>query len=502
MAFPEVATVMGKAGRAETATDPAPLSMFETVVALRPRSEWRRGMTRRKLEEEIDRALAFPGMQNALTMPIRARVDMLTTGIRTPVGLKVFGDDLARIEQVAAQIEERLRSLPGTRSVYAERESLGVYLDFVPDRAALARYGLRVTDVTDVLETAVGGMVVDQTVEGRERFTVNVRYPRDLRVSREGLERILVPVRGELARPERGGRGMRAAAGPPPDAMGTGTGMGMGAAAQETPGAAAGVQPRGRAQVPLAQLGRLLVRPGPPMIKNEDAVLVSYVYVDTDEGDLGGYVERARAALEGLVLPPGYRLQWTGQYEFLERVRGRLALLVPLTLLLVAGILYLQFGRLGQVVLVMGTVPFSLVGSFWLLYLLGFNTSVAVWVGLIALVGIGAETSTIMVAYLDQAHDRWHAQGRLRTAADLLACAQEAALLRLRPVLMTVTTNLVGLVPIMLATGPGADVAKRIASPMFGGVITLSILTLVVVPAAWVTWRRRSIAPAPPVAGT
>jgi copper/silver efflux system protein len=480
--FPEVESVLGKAGRAETATDPAPLSMFETVIVLKPRSEWREGMTRERLESALSAALELPGFQGALTMPIKARVDMLTTGIRTPVGVKVFGDDLERIEEVGREIEARLRDVPGTRSVFADRETLGTYVDFIPDRKALARYGLTVMDVMGQVETAIGGMVVDQVIEGRQRFTINVRYPRELRTDLATLERVLVPV-GAGGGVSGGGAGM--------------AGMGSGAGGM---GGAAGAGPR--VQVPLAQLGRLEVRSGPPMIKTEDASLVGYVFVDTSDADLGGYVERAKAALTGLALPTGYRLQWTGQYEFLERIRARMAWLVPLTLLLVLGLLYFHFNRLSLSLLVMLSVPFAMVGSVWLLYALGFNTSVAVWVGMIALIGIAAETASVMVVYLEEAYQRWQREGRLRGPEDLVPCALDGAVLRVRPLLMTVGMNLVGLTPVMLSRGAGADVMRRIASPMMGGLVSLLVLTLVIVPTAYVSlraWkmRRRRSEPAP-----
>ncbi|WP_370644127.1 efflux RND transporter permease subunit [Myxococcus sp. RHSTA-1-4] len=463
--FPEVETVLGKAGRAETATDPAPLSMFETVIVLKPRSQWREGMTREKLEAELMKALELPGLQNALTMPIRARVDMLTTGIRTPVGVKIFGDDLARNEEVGREIEARLRDVPGTRSVFADRETLGAYIDFIPDRRALARYGLQVMDVMNQVETAIGGMVVDQTIEGRQRFTVNVRYPRELRTDLAALERVLVPVRAGAGQGQGGG--MAGMGGPP-----------VGSAAGQT-----------ATQVPLAQLGRFEVRSGPPMIKDENASLVSYVYVDTSDPDLGGYVERARAAVADLKLPAGYRLQWTGQYEFLERIRARMAYLIPLTLLLVVGLLYFEFGRLSLTLLVMLSVPFAMVGSLWLLYALGFNTSVAVWVGMIALIGIAAETASVMVIYLEEAWRRWTREGRIHGPADLVPCALDGAVLRVRPLLMTVGMNLVGLAPVMLSRGTGADVMRRIAAPMVGGLVSLTLLTLVIVPVAYVSLR-------------
>jgi Cu(I)/Ag(I) efflux system membrane protein CusA/SilA len=469
--FPEVESVLGKAGRAETATDSAPLSMFETVIVLKPRSQWREGMTREKLEAELMKALELPGLQNALTMPIKARVDMLTTGIRTPVGVKIFGDNLDRNEELGREIEARLRDVPGTRSVFADRETLGAYVDFIPDRKALARYGLQVMDVMAQVETAIGGMVVDQIIEGRQRFTVNVRYPRELRTDLAALERVLVPVGA-------GGR------------MGTVGGAGMAG----MPSGAGGTAPGGPTmQVPLAQLGRLEVRSGPPMIKDEDGALVSYVFIDTSDPDLGGYVERAKAALADLRLPSGYRLQWTGQYEFLERIRERMAYLIPLTLLLVVGLLYFEFGSISLTLLVMLSVPFAMVGSLWLLYVLAFNTSVAVWVGMIALIGIAAETASVMVIYLEEAYQRWRREDRLKSLADLVSCALEGAVLRVRPLLMTVGMNLVGLAPVMLSSGTGADVMRRIAAPMVGGLISLTVLTLVIVPAAYVTLRAWSV---------
>ncbi len=462
--FPEVKSVLGKAGRASTPTDAAPLSMIETVIVLQPTSKWRPGMTRERLEAELLEALAMPGVQNALTMPIKARVDMLTTGIRTPVGVKVFGDDLVEIERIGREIERRLRDVPGTRSAYADRETMGAYVDFQPDREAVARYGLRVGDVLKLVETAIGGMVIDQTIEGRERFTVNVRYARDLRTSIAALERVLVPVRAGT-----GGSGADSGM----------AGMGDGDAA---PALSTG-------QVPLAQLGTFAIRSGPPMIKDENGFLVGYVYVDTSDSDLGGYVRRAQQAVSDLELPPGYRLVWTGQYEAMERVRARMKLLVPVTLLLVLGLLYFQFRKIGLALLVLVSVPFSVVGSFWFLYLLSFNTSIAVWVGMIALVGVAAQTASVMVVYLEHAYQEWHAAGRIRTSADLVACALEGAVLRVRPVLMTVGMNLVGLAPVMLSTGSGADVTQRIASPMLGGLVTLAIMTLLIVPAAYVTAR-------------
>jgi Cu(I)/Ag(I) efflux system membrane protein CusA/SilA len=469
-AVPEVKSVLGKAGRAETPTDPAPLSMFETVIVLRPRSAWRPGMTRERLESELMAALAMPGLQNALTMPIKARVDMLTTGIRTPVGIKVFGDDLAEIERTGQEIERRLRAVPGTRSVYADRETLGAYVDFEPDRAAIARYGLRVRDVLDIVEGAIGGMPIDQTVEGRQRFSVNVRYARELRTSIEALERVLVP--------------MRLGSGP----AGAEAGGGMAEMVGATRSAASS------GSIPLAQLGRFVVRSGPPMIKDENGSLVGYVFIDTSDADLGGYVERAKQALQSLPLPAGYRLQWTGQYEFLERIQSRMQVLIPLTLLLVLALLYFQFGAVSLSLLVLLSVPFSVVGSVWLLFVLEFNTSIAVWVGMIALIGVAAETASVMVVYLEQAYQRWSAEGRIAGPADLVECALDGAVLRVRPLLMTVGMNLVGLAPVMLSDGAGADVMKRIASPMMGGLASLMLMTLVIVPVAYVSGRALGLA--------
>ncbi len=445
-AFPEVQSVFGKGGRAETPTDPAPLSMIETVVVLKPKDEWRRGMTSEKLVRELAAAVETPGFQAAWTMPVKGRVDMLTTGIRTPIGVKVFGPDLKTIAAIGEELESILRPVEGTRSVYAEREMGGFYLDFVPDRDEIARYGLRVMDVLEVVETAIGGLVIDRTIEGRERYTINVRYPRGLRDDVRSLERVLV------------------------------TSMVMDGAP---------------AQIPLGQLGRFETVMGPPMIKSEAGSLVGWVYVDVEGRDIGGYVDDAKAAVaRALDLPAGYRLLWTGQFEFLERIRARLQYVVPLTLAIVFAILYMNFGGAMQALLVMSAVPFALVGSVWWMSALGHNTSIAAYVGMIALVGVAAQTASIMVVYLDQAYAHWRKEGRLRQPSDLVPMAVEAATLRVRPILMTVGMNIAGLVPIMISTGTGADVAKRIASPMQGGLVSLMILTLFVIPALYVLWRR------------
>lgn len=467
-AFPEVASVFGKAGRAETATDPAPLSMFETVIALKPREEWRARMTWEQLVREMDDAVRVPGAQNAWTMPIKARVDMLTTGIRTPVGIKIFGPDLHEIAAVGESLEQILRQVPGTRSVYAERELGGFFIDFLPDRRAIARYGLRLMDVMNVVETAIGGLDLDTTVEGRERYRINLRYPRELRDSPEKLEQVLVPI--PMQRSDAG----------PAGGMPSPGGGGMGNSRV--------------AQVRLGQLGRVVATMGPPMIKDEGASLTGWVYVDTDRSDLGGYVNDAKAAVaRELRLKPGYFLKWTGQYEFLERVRARMRVVIPITVGIILAILFVNFGGLTQALLVLLSVPAAAMGSIWLMWALGYNTSIAVWVGMIALLGIAAETASIMVIYLDEGYARWKEEGRLHTPADLIAMAMESAVLRVRPLLMTVGMNIVGLIPVMFDTGIGSDVAKRIAAPLWGGLVSLTLLTLAVIPAVYVIWREREL---------
>jgi Cu(I)/Ag(I) efflux system membrane protein CusA/SilA len=479
--FPEVQSVFGKAGRAETPTDPAPLSMMETVVVLKPKSEWRPGMTRERLVADMDKALRMGGVQNAFTMPIKARIDMLTTGIRTPIGVKVFGSDLAEIAKIGEQLEGILQKVPGTRSVYAEREMGGYFVDFTADRAAIARYGLRVMDVMAVIETAIGGLDLDTTVEGRERYTINVRYPRGLRDNIEKLRGVLVPVSGMQP------------GGPPPDAMGAAGGVAAGMSSAATSRVS---------QVPLGQLGWLEARMGPPMIKNEMGSLTGWVYVDTEASDIGGYVDQAKAAVaRELKLPAGYYLKWTGQYEFLERIQARMRIVVPITLLLIAIILYFNFRGIAQTLIVMLSVPFAAVGAVWLMYALDYNTSIAVWVGTIALLGIAAQTASIMVVYLDEGWAEWTMLGRIRTTRDLVDMAVEHGSSRVRPLLMAVGLNIMGLFPVMLSTGAGSDVAQRIAAPLWGGLISLTLLTLLVIPAVYVIWRsfqlpQRGAAPA------
>lgn len=475
--FPEVVSVFGKAGRAETPTDPAPLSMIETVVVLKPKDEWRDEMTREKLVTEMDAALQMGGVQNAFTMPIKARIDMLTTGIRTPIGIKIFGPDLKEIAKIGEQLEGALKMVPGTRSVYAEREMGGFFVDFTPDRAAIARYGLRVMDVMAVVETAIGGLDLDTTIEGRERYRINVRYPRELRNDIEKLRGVLVAIPvGKSSAPASGGMGA-------PSAMGASGGGSLG----------------GSAQVPLGQLGKLEAAMGPPMIKNEMGSLTGWVYVDTEVSDIGGYVTEAKAVVaRDIQLPAGYYIKWTGQYEFLERIQTRMKVVVPITLLLIAIILYFNFRGVAQTLIVMLSVPFAAVGAIWLLYVMAYNTSIAVWVGVIALLGIAAQTASIMVVYLDEGWAEWTKLGKIHNTDDVIDMAVDHGGSRVRPLLMAVGLNIMGLFPVMLSSGVGSDVAQRIAAPLWGGLISLTLLTLLVIPAIYVIWRSFQVRHLPP----
>ena len=442
---PEVATVFGKIGRARTVTDPAPPGMAETVIQLKPESEWRKGMTWEKLIAELDRNVRFPGMPNLWWMPIQTRNEMLSTGVRSAVAVKVYGPELAGIEQVSIQVEEALKGLPGARSVYAERLTGGYYLDFDVDRAAAARYGLTVGDVQDVIEAAIGGMPVAQTIEGRERIGISVRYARELRDDPDALKRVLVPT----------------PAGP---------------------------------QIPLGQLATLSFRNGPPMVQGEDGQLFGLVSIDVAGASLGEFVRDGKRAIEQRVkLPPGYRVAWAGQFEHLQRAESRLAWVVPLTLLLVAGLLFFSLRSVADTALVMLAVPFSLVGAVWLLWLLHYNVSVAVWVGMIALAGLDAETGVLMLLYLNLAHRERAAAGRLRDRGDLMEAIVEGAAHRIRPKHMTVLAILFGLLPIMWGHGAGADVMKRIAAPMLGGVISSFVLELLVYPAVFAWWKGRGL---------
>ena len=455
--FPEVASVIGKAGRANTATDPAPTEMFETVINLKPESEWRPGLTTDKLIAELDKALQFPGVANSWTMPIKARIDMLSTGIRTPIGIKVFGKDLEEMERLAREIEIVVKAVPGTSSAYAERITGGFYLDIEPDRAALARYGLSVGELQDTIGTALGGEMVTTTVEGRERFGVTVRYPRELRADPQAIAReVLVPVYGA---------GMEANAPP--------------------------------AMVPLGQVAKISIVKGAPAIRTENALLSAYIYVDIRERDIGSYVAAARQAVnEKVKFPPGYYITWSGQFEYMERAIEKLKIVVPLTLLIIFLLLYLNFRRLTETLIVMLSVPFALVGGVWLMWALGYNLSVAVAVGFIALAGVAAETGVVMLIYLDHAWEaaqaRCKVENRRVASADLYAAVMEGAVERVRPKLMTVVAIMAGLLPIMWSTGTGSEVMSRIAAPMVGGMISSTVLTLIVIPAIYALvkeWR-------------
>jgi Cu(I)/Ag(I) efflux system membrane protein CusA/SilA len=461
--FPEVKSVFGKAGRAETPTDPAPLSMVETVIVFEPESKWRPGMTKEKLIQEMNQALQIGGVQNAFTMPIKARIDMLTTGIRTPIGIKIFGTDLNEIAKIGEELERILKKVPGTRSVYAEREMGGFFIDFIPNREAIARYGLRVMEVLEIVETAIGGLDIDTTIEGRERYKINVRYPRELRENIDQLKQVLVPVM--------------------PQNSASGDDM-----------AASGQTSSQVEYIPLRQLGRLEVVMGPPMIKNEIGSLTGWVYVDIEGRDIGGYVKDAKKAVaENLKLPPGYFLKWTGQYEFLERIRALMKVVVPLTLLIISIILYFNFRGIPQTLIVMLSVPFAAIGAVWLMFASEYNTSVAVWVGMIALLGIAAQTASIMVVYLDEGFQKWSEEGRLKTREDLNQMVIEHGSSRVRPLLMAVGMNIMGLIPIMYSQGAGSDIAQRIAAPLWGGLISLTLLTLFVIPAIYVIWRSHQL---------
>ncbi|MBK5913299.1 efflux RND transporter permease subunit [Rhodocyclus purpureus] len=441
--FPEVASVYGKAGRANTATDPAPTEMFETVINLKPEEQWRAGMTVDKLVAEMDAALQFPGIANAWTMPIKARIDMLSTGIRTPIGIKVFGKDLGEMERLAREIETVVKAVPGTTSAFAERITGGFYLDIEPDRQQLARYGLSLGELQDVIGSALGGEMVTSTVEGRERFGVSVRYPRELRSDPQQIAREVL--------------------------VATATG----------------------AMIPLGQLARVEVAMGAPAIRTENALLAAYIFVDIRGRDIGGYVAQARQAVADQVrFPPGYYATWSGQFESMQRASEKMKLVIPLTLLLIFVLLYLNFGRLTETLIVMLSVPFALVGGVWLLWLLDYNLSVAVAVGFIALAGVAAETGVVMLIYLDHAWEAVQAERRAMgvapALADLHAAVMEGAVERVRPKMMTVVAIMAGLLPILWGSGTGAEVMSRIAAPMVGGMISSTVLTLAVIPAIYV----------------
>jgi Cu(I)/Ag(I) efflux system membrane protein CusA/SilA len=441
MTFPEVERVFGKAGRAETPTDPAPFSMMETTVTLKPESQWRKGMTWEKLVAEMDQALRLPGVANAWTMPIKNRIDMLSTGIRTPVGVKIFGPDLKIIEEIGKQLEAVLQTIPGTRTVFAERVTAGYYLDIKIRREEVARYGLMIGDVEMLIESAIGGESISTTVEGRERYPINLRYAREFRDDVEKLRRVLVPTMNG-------------------------------------------------AQVPLGHLANIQLTTGPAMIKNEEGQLVGYVTVDMAGRDIGGYVNEAkRVVAERIKLAQGYTLSWSGQYEYMQRAQERLIYVVPLTILIIFVLLYLNFQSVPKTLIVLLSVPFSLVGSIWLLHFLDYNLSIAVWVGIIALAGVAAETGVVMIVYLDEVYERRLREGSMSSERNLYEAIIEGAVQRVRPKMMTVAAIIAGLLPIMWSHGAGADVMKRIAAPMIGGMVTSTILTLAVIPAIYALWR-------------
>jgi Cu(I)/Ag(I) efflux system membrane protein CusA/SilA len=488
--FPEVKQVFGKAGRAETATDPAPFSMMETVINLKPEAQWRKvprwysswapewlqKLLRRfwpdhKSPDELiygpgglDQATRLPGVANSWTMPIKARVDMLSTGVRTPVGIKIMGADLQKIQEIGEHIERVLTEVPGTKSVFAERTAGGYFLDFTLRRSELARYGLTVDQANSVIMSAIGGENVSTTIEGRERYPINVRYFREFRDDVEKLRRVLVPIR------------------PGGPAAGS-SGMGGGSTFARAPAGA---------YIPLGQLADISLVTGPAMIRDENGRLTGYVTIDLDTSkrDVGGYVADAKKAIQDrLTLPPGYQLVWSGQFEYMERVKKSLLIVVPITIILVFLLLYLNTRSIAKTMIILVAVPFSAVGAIWFLYLLGYNMSIAVWVGLIALMGVDAETGMFMLLYLDLAFLEARAKKRMKNWNDLRKAIVEGAVKRLRPKVMTVGVMFMGLVPIMWSVGAGSDVMKRIAAPMIGGIFTSFILELVVYPAIYAIWK-------------
>ncbi|RMF58360.1 MAG: efflux RND transporter permease subunit, partial [Calditrichaeota bacterium] len=443
--FPEVHHVFGKIGRAETATDPAPLSMIETTIMLKPQSEWRPGMTIEKLVQELDAAIQFPGLTNAWTMPIKTRIDMLSTGIKTPVGIKLMGPDLQVLSDLGQRIAAVVQNVPGTLSVFPDKTVGGNYLDYTIKREEAARYGLTVGDVQDVIMSAVGGMNVTHTVEGLERYPVNVRYSRELRDNITDLGRVLIPT------------------------------------------------PTG-AQIPLNYVADISLHKGPPVIKSENARKTAWLYVDLRGIDVGTYVKNAKKVVEEQIdFPEGYSIVWSGQYEYMQRAQQRLRVVVPVTLLIIFLLLYFNFKNIQESLIVMLSLPFSLVGGIWFLYLLDYNFSVAVGVGFIALAGVAAETGVVMLIYLDHAYKDRLMRGKMRSMKDLYEAIIEGAVERVRPKMMTVTAIMAGLLPILWGHGTGSQVMKRIAAPMVGGMITSTILTLIVIPAIYELWKGREV---------
>ena len=474
--FPEVVSVFGKAGRIDSSTDPAPFSMMETTVVLKPMEAWRakprlfsswpkpvrtvlghiwpEHISWEELTDEMDRALQIPGCVNAWTMPIKGRIDMLSTGVRTPIGIKMFGSSLDEIQRIGEQIETILRTVNGTRSVFAERASGGYFVDIVPDRKALARYGLTIDDLQGVIMTAIGGENITTTIEGRERYSINLRYPRDLRANLDQLQRVLVTARSS-----------------------SGDGSGV-------------------TQIPLSELAQIALVNGPAMIRDENGMLAGYVYVDLVGRDIGGYVAEAKQAVaRQLKLPTGYSLTWSGQYENMMRVRERLKVVIPLTVLLIFLLLYMNTRSAFKALVVMLAVPFSVVGAVWLMYLLGYNISIAAWVGMIALMGLDAETGVFMLLFLELSYADAKSKGLLRNLADLKEAIIHGAVKRVRPKMMTVAAASMGLMPIMWSVGTGADLMKRVAAPMVGGLFTSFIMELLVYPALFLLWRSRQIKP-------
>ena len=522
--FPEVYSVHGKVGRAETATDPAQLDMIESVIALRPRMEWpvrysprwystrapewakgallrriwpeQQARTLGELSRDLDTALRTPGYQMAIAPPIRTRIDMLTTGVRTPVGVKVFGQDLDTIERISVSLEGLLRQVPGTRSTFAERQTGREYIDIVPDRTAIARYGLSVRNVQDVVEAAIGGMPVSTVIAGRSRFSVNLRFAADRRSDPESLRSLLVSVPSNGALAESAGGGTGTAMNMAPSTMQTSNALSFPARIVAAEPALINRWGQPAASVPLGQLADVRVTTGPPMIKDENGVLVGYVFADIDQAqrDLGGWVDDAKALVASrLALPAGYQLQWTGQYEFLAEMEARLRYVIPLTLALVVALLYLATRGWAQTLLVLLSLPSAVAGSVWLLAFMDYNLSTAVWVGLIAVAGVAAETGIVMVVYLDEAFTRHRREGRIQSPADVDAAVIEGASARVRPLLMTVATTVLGLLPLLWKSGAGADVSARTAAPVIGGLWSCLALTLLVLPAAYAMWRRRQI---------
>ncbi|MGI9316558.1 MAG: efflux RND transporter permease subunit, partial [bacterium] len=446
---PEVRTVFGKIGRAETATDPAPLTMLETLIQLKPEEEWREGMDIDDIKEELNQRVQLPGLTNAWVWPIKTRIDMLATGIKTPVGIKVAGPDLKVIQQIGKEIESVLKDVPGTATAFSERVAGGRYVTVDIRRDQASRYGLNIDDVQDIVRTAIGGMNITETVEGLERYPVNLRYPRGRRDSVEKLKELAV------------------------------------------------VTPSGQ-QIPLSAVADIRVEDGPPMIKSENARLNGWIFVDIEGVDLGTYVTAARVAVSDQVdLPAGYSLNWSGQYEYMERAKERLAIVVPITLVTIILLLFLNFRNMAEVLIIMGTLPTALIGGVWLLYLLGYHMSVAVGVGFIALAGVAVEIGVVMLVYLKQALAREKAKAdkeqRPLDPRDLVAAVSNGALMRVRPIMMTVAAIIAGLLPIMLGSGTGSEVMRRIAAPMVGGMISATVLTLALIPAVFLLWQRKSL---------